>query len=99
MEFEFSKRDFKNHFRHRLKQGSTFAWTNELEDAFLCANGEIVSLKKTGVKTYQLGRPTVRVTDWSLTGVGYVLDAVTLELEWFVLAAGSALISRKDTIQ
>ena len=44
-----------------------------MEGSFQCAKREIVSLIKKELKIYQLGKPTSLVTDWTKTGVGYVL--------------------------
>ena len=56
-----------------LKKDSGFSWSQELQDAFEQAREEIVKLVESGVRYFRLGRWLALVTDWSKTGIGFVL--------------------------
>ena len=71
--FAFSKSDIMSPFKPLLKKNSSFAWSQELQDAFDSDKSQINSLVKNGVKSYQLGSHTFLVTDWSRFGIGFVL--------------------------
>lgn len=60
-------------FRQLLAKNAEFTWSDELETAFVTAKKEIVNLVKEGVKSFQLDTHTCITTDWSKTGVGYVM--------------------------
>ena len=60
-------------FRHLLKKDSEYAWNDSLQSSFDSAKSEIVSLVEKGVQSFTLGAWTCLITDWSRTGVGYVL--------------------------
>ena len=46
----------------------------ELQTAFETARDEIAAVVEKGVKPFQLGEQLCLVTDWSQTGMGYVLS-------------------------
>ena len=71
--FNFSKSKLMLPFRPLLKAKAEYVWTDDLQTAFETAKREIVELIKKGVKTFQLGLWTCLVTDWSRTGIGFVL--------------------------
>ena len=50
----FSKTEVMFPFQELLKKGSTFCWTQELQDAFRKVKEKIVDLVKEGVKYFQL---------------------------------------------
>ena len=60
-------------FRALMKKGSEYVWTPDLQKAFDVAREEIVELVRRGVKSFQLRAWTCLVTDWSRSGIGYVL--------------------------
>merc|ERR1712082_16725 len=68
-----TKSNITEPFRKLLSKNAEFAWTPELQGAFLRAREEIVALVQHGVKSFRLGAHTCLITDWSKQGVGYVL--------------------------
>ena len=71
--FAFSKTTLMEPFQGLLKSKETFAWTEGLEVAFNTAKAQIVQLVKKGITVFVAGRWLCLVTDWSKTGIGYVL--------------------------
>ena len=71
--FAFSKTAVMEPFRGLLKKDSVYAWTPELQSSFEVAREEIVTLVKKGVQSFVIGAHTCLVTDWSKSGVGFVL--------------------------
>ena len=69
----FAKSSHMEPFRDLLKSKQGFEWNQELQNKFEAAKSEIVQQIQYGVQTYVKGHPTALVTDWSKTGVGYVL--------------------------
>ena len=60
-------------FKPLLSSKSKFEWTAELAEAFSKSKGEIIKAVEEGVRMFQLGKPTCLGTDWSRTGLGFVL--------------------------
>ena len=71
--YAFVKSTLMDPFRPLLKKNSEFAWSQDLQKAFDKAKLDIVALIKEGLKSFTLGAWTCVVTDWSQTGLGYVL--------------------------
>ena len=71
--FSFCKTEVMAPFRHLLSGKNDFIWTQELSDAFVHAKTEICKKIVEGVKTFEIGRETAVITDWSKTGIGFVL--------------------------
>ena len=71
--FCFAKSHYMESFRNLLTSKSPFMWSQDLQDTFEYAKKEIADQIQYGVKTYVAGRPTALVTDWSKTGIGYIL--------------------------
>ena len=71
--YSFAKFTLMDPFRPLLKKKSEFSWSQELQQAFDTAKKEIVSLIQKGVKSFTLGSWTCLITDWSRTGLGFVL--------------------------
>ena len=69
----FAKTELMEPFCALLKKKTEFAWSEELELAFGKAKEEIVWLVARGVKSFRPGNWLCLVTDWSRTGIGYVL--------------------------
>ena len=71
--FSFAKTTLMQPFRKLLSKNAEFLWTNEMQSAFITAKQEIADLVTKGVQSFQLDAHTCIVTDWSKTGVGYVM--------------------------
>ena len=70
---EFSKTNEMEPFRDLLKKEGDFTWSAEFQTAFKHVRQSITDKVVAGVNTFVLGRPTEVVTDWSKSGVGFVL--------------------------
>ena len=66
-------RDAMAPFRPLLSPRTTFVWNKELDDAFSKSKQSIVDLIKSGVKIFDLNKPTCLRPDWSKRGIGYFL--------------------------
>lgn len=71
--FAFSKTSLMEPFRGLLSKKGTFAWSEEMEVAFTRARDQIMRLMEKGVTVFVAGQWLCLVTDWSKTGIGYVL--------------------------
>ena len=71
--YGFSKTEVMLPFRHLLSQKNDFLWTGELQDSFDKAKEEIIKQVSLGVETFQIGKRTALITDWSKKGIGYLL--------------------------
>ena len=71
--FSFAKTALMASFRQLLSKNAEFAWNQDLQSAFNTAKTEIVQLVTKGVQLFKLNSWTCLVTDWSRTGLGYVL--------------------------
>ena len=71
--YAFSNSDLMNPFRLLLKPSTEFAWSQELQDSFEKSKEEIVKAVENGVKIYDPEKATALCTDWSKTGIGFVL--------------------------
>ena len=71
--FCFAKSKYMEPFRNLLNSKEKFHWNQALQDSFECAKREITAQVEQGVKTYVQGKPTGLVTDWSRSGIGYIL--------------------------
>ena len=71
--FAFSKTALMEPFRELFKPKSDYAWSDDLQKSFEQAKKEIIGLVAKGVKSFVLGNWLCLVTDWSRTGIGYVL--------------------------
>ena len=60
-------------FREALKPGSSFTWTEELNELFEESKAVIISEIENGVRIYDKSKPTSLATDWSKTGIGFWL--------------------------
>ena len=60
-------------FRQLLSKNAEFAWSAVLQSFFDAAKKEIVKLVTQGVKSFTLYTWTCIITDWSKTGLGYVM--------------------------
>ena len=69
----FSKTEVMAPFRHLLKSKEPFVWTQELQESFEGAKEEIARKVINGIRSFQMGRTTALVTDWSKVGIAFVL--------------------------
>ena len=69
----FSKTRLMEPFWHLLQHKAEFAWSEEMEKAFVVAKAEIVRLVENCVRCFVPGKDLALVTDWSRTGVSYCL--------------------------
>ena len=60
-------------FRKLLSPGSTFCWTEEMEELFQETKDIIVADIEEGVRIFDPKKPTCLATDWSKTGIGFWL--------------------------
>ena len=71
--YAFSMAKFMKPYRHLLKPSAKFQWNEELESIFETSKETIVQEIKEGVRLFEPSRPTCLITDWSVTGIGYLL--------------------------
>ena len=69
--FAFTELPVMEPFRHLLSTKTPFAWSAELEAAFVASKEAIITACVEGVKTFDPSRPTCLATDWSKMGIGY----------------------------
>ena len=69
----FSKSERMLPFQKLLVKNAKYAWDEQLQLALDVARKEIVQLVSAGVKSFQLWTWTCLITDWSRTGIGFVL--------------------------
>ena len=60
-------------FRELLKPGEWY-WDDTLDQAFAKSKSAILSSIEQGVRTFEPRRPTCISTDWSKTGLGFILS-------------------------
>ena len=61
-------------FRHLLSSKAKFAWSNELEEAFIASKEGILAAIEEGVRIFDMKKKTCVRPDWSKTGIGYFLS-------------------------
>ena len=73
-------------FRHLLRPDTweAFEWNNALKVEFEAAKEKIVEAVETGVKHFELSRPTCLATDWSKQGLGFFLRQKWCDCETIV---------------
>ena len=71
--YAFSMAKVMRPFRHLLKPSTKFEWTEELDSLFKRSKDMIISQIKDGVRLFQPSRPTCLITDWSISGIGFLL--------------------------
>ena len=71
--YAFASAEHMLPFREALKPGSTFLWTDELNQLFEESKAIIVSEIENGVRIFDKSKPTCLATDWSKTGIGFWL--------------------------
>jgi hypothetical protein len=71
--YAFASAEHMLPFREALKPGSSFTWTEELNELFEESKAVIISEIENGVRIYDKSKPTCLATDWSKTGIGFWL--------------------------
>ena len=104
--YTFSKAHSMHPFRQLLSSKSDFYWDENLQKAFEIAREMIADNISEGVKTYIPGLKTALVSDWSITGVGYILaqkhcqcSGISMECcrtGWKVISMGSRFLSKAE---
>merc|ERR1712215_248868 len=61
-------------FRKFLKPATPYIWTDELDKAFQDSKVEIIHLVEKGVQQFKVDRYTCLSTDYSKSGVGWILQ-------------------------
>ena len=69
----YSKQKLMEPFPNLLKPKTAFAWSQELQDAFLTARDEIVKIFGEGVLSFKVCLWLNLITDWIKVGMGYNL--------------------------
>jgi transposase InsO family protein len=60
-------------FRNLVKPNMTFAWDEALDKLFLESKELLIRKCTAGIRAFELNRRTCLQTDWSKTGIGYLL--------------------------
>ena len=60
-------------FRELLKPGKPWYWDDALTHLFVKSKEKIIQMVEKGVRNFEIDRPTCLATDWSKTGIGFVL--------------------------
>ena len=97
--YAFSKTGPMEPFRPLLKPSAVFEWPEKLQKAFEESKEEIIQKVEQGIKTFDMKKPTCLQTDWSKTGIGFLLLQKNCDCEpltpiccrdgWAVTLAGS----------
>ena len=105
--YAFSNTEVMLPFRNLLKPSTDFLWTQELQDSFDKSKSEIVKAVENGVKIYDPSKTTALCTDWSKTGIGFMLlqkecmcetvTPVCCPSGWTLIYAGSRFTSSAES--
>ena len=60
-------------FRELLKSKNRLYWDETLEQLFQPSEAKILNSIQNGVRTFEINRPACLTTDWSQTGIGFIL--------------------------
>ena len=72
--YAFAQAELMAPFRELLStKHKKFYWDDTLDRIFEESKKQIISLIEDGVKTFEIGRPTSISSDWSKTGIGFLL--------------------------
>ena len=72
--YSFSMSSVMAPFRPLLSPSSKFHWDAQLEEAFQASKLEIIRLVEEGVESFEPGLPTCLSTDFSKSGLGWLLQ-------------------------
>jgi hypothetical protein len=105
--FSFSKNTLMDPFRNLLKKNSVYKWDDSMQEAFETAKVEIVRLVAEGVTSFQIDSHICIVTDWSRTGIGFVMWQKRCQCEqihptccqggWTLITCGSRFCTPAET--
>ena len=60
-------------FRELVQSSKPFYWDDALSAAFSASKQHILALVEDGVRSFDVGGPTCLATDWSKSGIGFIL--------------------------
>ena len=93
-------------FRKLLSSKEDFYWDQNLKNAFTIAKNMIAENVKYGVKTYIPGKPTALISDWSKTGIGFILAQKKCQCKglvidccqsgWSIICIGSRFLTQAE---
>ena len=105
--YAFSNTEVMLPFRTLLKPSTEFLWTQDLQNSFDKSKVEIVKAVENGVKIYDPSKTTALGTDWSKTGMGFMLlqkeclcetvTPVCCPSGWTLIYAGSRFTSPAES--
>ena len=105
--YAFSDTDVMLPFRNLLKPSTEFVWTQELQNSFERSKDVIVKAVEDGVRIYDPAKTTALCTDWSKTGIGFlllqkecmceVITPVCCPAGWTLIYAGSRFTSPAES--
>merc|ERR1712215_555490 len=72
--YSFCKTAVMEPFRKFLKPSTPYVWTDELDKAFRDSKHKIINLVREGVNQFDVDRHTCLSTDYSKSGIGWVLQ-------------------------
>ena len=107
--YAFSKTGPMEPFRPLLKPSAVFEWTGELQKAFDESKEEMIKKVEHGIKTFDMKKPTCLQTDWSKTGIGFLLlqkncdcagplTPICCKDGWVVTLAGSRFTTGAESL-
>ena len=71
--YAFSHSEILLPFRDLLKPSTEFIWNQDLQNSFEQSKTQIIQAVEDGVRIYDPRKDTALCTDWSKTGIGFVL--------------------------
>ena len=105
--YAFAQAPIMAPFRELLSKKRSFYWDENLSLIFEASKEKIVSEVKKGVKTFEVKKPTCLFTDWSRTGMGFVLTQKQCDCKgedpqcgdghWNLIFAGSRFLKDAET--
>ena len=105
--YAFSNTDLMLPFRNLLKPSVDFLWTQDLQNSFERSKEVIVKAVENGVRIYDPTKTTALCTDWSKTGIGFLLlqkeclreliTPVCCPTGWTLIYAGSRFTSAAES--
>ena len=69
----YSTSPIRELFQELVKHKATFQWNSTLDQLFQQSNKLLISKVEEGITTFDIYRPMCLQTDWSKTGIGYLL--------------------------
>ena len=72
--YSFSMSSVMASFRPLLSPSTKFHWDKQLDEAFKASKLEIIRFVEEGVQSFEPGLPTCLSTDFSKSGLGWILQ-------------------------